>query len=43
MGFKTGRGVCEVLPLRKGGEAEKVKAMLKGEHKKFLGSFYAIA
>ena len=28
-GYKTGRGTCEVLPLRKGG-SEKVLAMLKG-------------
>ena len=35
-------GACEVLPLRKGG-AEKVLAMLKGGHKKFWGSFYAVA
>ena len=39
----TGRGGArEVLPLRKG-EAEKVLAMLKGGHKKFRGSFYAVA
>ena len=35
-------GAREVLPLRKGG-AEKVLAMLKGGHKKFWGSFYAVA
>ena len=35
-----GGGACEVLPLRKGG-AEK--AMLKGGHNKFWGSFYAVA
>ena len=28
--YKTGRGACEVLPLRKGGRAKKVLAMLKG-------------
>ena len=37
-----GGGAREVLPLRKGG-AEKVLAMLKGGHKKFWGSFYAVA
>ena len=41
-GYKTGGGVREVLPLRKGG-AEKVLAMLKGGHKKFWGSFYVVA
>ena len=30
-----GGGVCEVLPLQKGGGTEKVLAMLKGEHKSF--------
>ena len=35
-------GASEVLPLRKGA-AEKVLAMLKGGHKKFEGSFYAVA
>ena len=35
-------GAREVLPLQKGG-AEKVLAMLKGGHKKFWGSFYAVA
>ena len=35
-------GAREVLPLRKGG-AEQVLAMLKGGHKKFWGSFYAVA
>ena len=39
---KGGGGAREVLPLRKGG-AQKVLAMLKGGHKKFWGSFYAIA
>ena len=43
-GYKTGGGGArEVLPLRKGGGAEKVLAMLKGGHKKFWGSFYAVA
>ena len=39
-GLQNGRGggAREVLPLRKGG-AEKLLAMLKGEHKKFWGSF----
>ena len=37
-----GGGAREVLPLQKGG-AEKVLAMLKGGHKKFWGSFYAVA
>ena len=38
-----GGGACEVLPLRKGG-SQKVLAMLKGGgHKKFWGSFYAVA
>ena len=41
-GYKTGGGAREVLPLRKGG-AQKVLAMLKGGHKKFWGSFYAVA
>ena len=43
-GYKTrgGGGACEVLPLQKGG-AEKVLAMLKGGHKQFWGSFYAVA
>ena len=41
-GYKTRCGACEVLPLRKGG-AEKVLAILKGGHKKFWGSFYAVA
>ena len=39
---REGGGAREVLPLRKGG-AEKVLAMLKGGHKKFWGSFYAVA
>ena len=42
-GYKTGGGGArEVLPLRKGG-TEKVLAILKGGHKKFWGSFYAVA
>ena len=37
-------GACEVLPIRKrGGGAKKGLAMLKGGHKKFWGSFYAVA
>ena len=30
-------------PFEKGGGAEKVLATLKGGHKKFRGSFYALA
>ena len=41
-GYKTGGGAREVLPLQKEG-AEKVLATLKGGHKKFWGSFYAVA
>ena len=41
-GYKTGGGAREVLHLRKGG-AEKLLAILKGGHKKFWGSFYAVA
>ena len=42
-GYKTGGGgACEVFPLRKG-RLTKVLAMLKGGHKKFWGSFYAVA
>ena len=42
-GLQNGRGgVREVLPLRKG-RAEKVLAILKEGHKKFWGSFYAVA
>ena len=37
------KGVCEVLPLRKGGGAEFFLAMLKGGHNKFWGSLYAVA
>ena len=36
-----GGGACEVLPLQKG--AVELLAMLKGGHKKFWGSFYAVA
>ena len=39
---KVGGGTREALPLRKGG-AEKVLAMLKGGHKQFWGSSYAVA
>ena len=42
-GLQNGGGAREVLPLRKGGGAEQVLAMLKGGHKKFWGSFYAVA
>ena len=38
-----GGGAREVLPLRKGGGAQQVLAMPKGGHKKFWGSFYAVA
>ena len=40
-----GRGHVKFYPDEKGGGggAEKVLAMLKGGHKKFWGSFYAIA
>ena len=43
-GLQNGRGggACEFYPYKKGG-AEKVLAMLKGGHKKFWGSFYAVA
>ena len=42
-GYKMGGGgACVVLPLRKGG-AQKVLAMLKVGHKKFWGSWYAVA
>ena len=37
-----GGGSCEVIRLRKG-VPEKVLAMLKGGHRKFWGSFYAVA
>ena len=37
-GLQNGRGgACEVLPLRKGGGAEKVLAMLKGGAQQVLG------
>ena len=43
-GYKTGGGGGHVkfYPYEKGG-AEKVLSMLKGGHKKFWGSFYAVA
>ena len=43
-GYTTGGGAREVLPLRKRGP-QKVLAMLimKGGHKMFWGSFYAVA
>ena len=43
-GLQNGRGGGHVKfnPYEKGG-AEKVLAMLKGGHKKFWGSFYAVA
>ena len=42
-GYKTGGGGhVKFYPYEKGG-AEKVLAMLKGGHKKFWGSFYAVA
>ena len=36
-GLQKGRGggACEVLPLRKGGRADKALAMLNGGHKSF--------
>ena len=43
-GLQNGRGACKVLPLRKGGGgAEQVLVMLKGGHKRFWGSLYAVA
>ena len=43
-GLQNGRGGArEVLPLRKGGGAEKVFTILKGGHNKFWGRFYAVA
>ena len=30
-------------PYEKGGDAEKVLVILKGGHKRFWGSFYAVA
>ena len=45
-GYKTEGGSREVLTLWKGGGGRKtftVLAMLKGGHKKFWGSFYAVA
>ena len=32
-----------LTPTKRGGGAEKVLAMLKGGHKKFWDSFYAVA
>ena len=40
--WEGGRHV-KFYPYEKGGGAEKVLAMLKGGHKKFWGSFYAVA
>ena len=37
-GYKRGGGACEVLPIQKGGEVEKVLAILKGAQQ-VLGSF----
>ena len=45
-GYKTGGGGhVKFYPYEKGGGgvAEKVLAILKGGHKKFWGSFYAVA
>ena len=44
-GYKMGGGWGHVnfYPYKKGGGAEKVLAMLKGGHKQFWGSFYAVA
>ena len=42
-GLQNGRGGhVKFYPYKKGG-AQKVIAMLKGGHKKFWGSFYAVA
>ena len=40
---REGGGHVKFYPYEKGGGAEKVLAMLKGGHKKFWGSFYAVA
>ena len=40
---REGGRACAALPLRKGGVAEKVLSILKGEHIKFWGGLYAIA
>ena len=43
-GLQNGRGgTLSFTPTKKGGGAEKVLAVLKGGHKKFWGSFYAVA
>ena len=44
-GLQNGRGggTRSFTPMKRGGGAEKVLAMLKGGHKKFWGSFYAVA
>ena len=43
MATKREGSSCEDLPLRKGGRAEQVLAMLKGGgHKTFWGSFCAV-
>ena len=42
-GYKTGGGGTGSFTLTKRGGAEKVLATLKGGHKKFWGSFYAVA
>ena len=43
-GLQNGRGGhVKFYPYKKGGGAEKVIAMLKGGHKKFWGSIYAVA
>ena len=38
-----GGGHVKFYPCEKGGGRKKVLAMLKGRHKKFGGSFYAVA
>ena len=38
-----GGGHVKFYPYEKGGGAEKVLAMLKGGHKRFMGSFYVVA
>ena len=40
--MRGGGGHVKFYPYEEGG-AEKVLAMLKGGHKKFWGSFYAVA
>ena len=43
-GLQNGRGgTSSCNPTKRGGGAEKVLAILKGWHKKFLGRFYAVA